>query len=104
MRRLTLELPDNLAEKFQAVQGKNPGEKLGTLLLHWATLGLRECNEAVLRYETKYGMIFEQFRASWDAGEIPNKHSHEVERDLMEWEGYEAERQTWLSLLRELKG
>ena len=49
-------------------------------------------------------MDYAQFEAAWKRNEIQNKHSHEVERDLMEWEGFMLERQRWLTILRDLKG
>jgi hypothetical protein len=31
-------------------------------------------------------MDFPSFKQAWAAGNVPNKHSHEVERDYWEWE------------------
>ena len=39
------------------------------------------------------------FEQVWNRDEIPNKRSHEVERDLMEWEGLVAERQKLCMLI-----
>jgi len=99
----TLELPDELAQKLELIEGQNPSEKIRNLLRQAAVLGLKECHEAILKYETKYGMHFEMFKTAWEANQIEGKHIHSVERDFMEWEGYTLERGTWLSVLRELK-
>jgi hypothetical protein len=45
---------------------------------------------------------FAEFARAWEQDEIPNKHSHAVERDYMEWEGLVAEKQRWLERLRRL--
>jgi hypothetical protein len=47
-------------------------------------LGLKECHEVISRYEAQSGMDFETFRAAWEVGQIAGKHTHSVERDLME--------------------
>ena len=103
MKTLTLELPDELAQKLELIEGQTPSEKIKNLLRQAAVLGLKECYESISHYEAQYGMDFETFQTTWQAGRIAGKHTHPVERDLMEWEGYVLERETWLSLLRELK-
>jgi hypothetical protein len=35
----------------------------------------------------KYRMSFEEFDMRFQAGEVPNQHSYEVEQDYLEWEG-----------------
>ena len=37
--------------------------------------------------EQKYGIAFEQFHERFQAGQIPNQHSYNVEQDYLEWEG-----------------
>ena len=64
-----------------------PSQAENTFVLH-----LKECEEYLFRYESKYGMDFPTFVELWEQGEIPNKRSHEVERDFMEWEGFVMER------------
>jgi hypothetical protein len=103
MKTLTVELPDELAQKLEFIEGQTPSEKIKSLLRQAGVLGLKECYEVISHYEAQYGMDFETFRAAWEVGQIVGKHTHSVERDLMEWEGYVLERETWLSLLRELK-
>ncbi len=99
----TVELPEEILRKLEQVEGKDLAEKIVNLLKQRIFAQLRECDEQILRYETKYGMDFTEFESAWERGEIAGKHSHEVERDLMEWEGFVLERQDWLSMLRGLK-
>ena len=37
--------------------------------------------------EQKYGMSFDQFDVRFQAEEVPNQYSYEVEQDYLEWEG-----------------
>ena len=53
----------------------------------WLQLRLRTIEAEKEAFEEKYGMTFANFRAAWDAGKIPDRHSYEVEKDYWEWEG-----------------
>jgi hypothetical protein len=59
------------------------------------------CNETLSRFEAKYGLTFTEFTQAWKTGTIPGKHSHEVERDFMEWEARQQEKDDLLVALRE---
>jgi len=39
-----------------------------------------------------------------DEDKIPDKHSHEVETDYIEWEDVWMEKNRWLSALRDIRG
>ena len=56
---------------------------------------LRECEREIGDFELKYRMTFAEFAEAWEGDEIPNKWSHQVERDYMIWEGLEAEKRKW---------
>ena len=62
----------------------------------------RACNEALSDFETKYGMPFAEFAQTWQADKISQRHSHEVERDSMEWESRHTERTDLLAAVQEL--
>lgn len=62
---------------------------------------LRSCNEALSRFEARYGFTLADFARAWREGKIPHKHSHEVERDFMEWEARHLEREDLLAAMRE---
>ena len=47
---------------------------------------ISEVEEQRRRFEEHYQMDFEAFKRAWNEGQIPNKHSYEVERDYWEWE------------------
>jgi hypothetical protein len=49
-------------------------------------LKLKEAVEQREAFEQRYGMDFLSFKQAWAAGNVPNKHSQEVERDYWEWE------------------
>jgi hypothetical protein len=84
------------------IEGETTDEKLLALLSAYLSSQVRQCEEEIAEYELKYQMTFDQFAAAWESGLIADPHSHEVERDYMEWEGLEAEKGKWLALLRAL--
>jgi hypothetical protein len=63
---------------------------------------LRACNEALGRFEAKYGLTFADFARAWQENKMANKHSHEVECDFMEWEARHLEKEDLLAAVREL--
>lgn len=87
-------------EKLNVVKGGKFDEKIFNFLETSAIMRLRECEKRMFGFESRYGMDFESFSKAWKKGSITDKHSHAVERDYMEWEGFEAERKKWLKTLR----
>lgn len=63
---------------------------------------LRDAADQIGAFEARYGCSFEQFAADWNAGRLPDRFAHRVERDFMEWEALTIERQELLALIREL--
>jgi hypothetical protein len=58
---------------------------------------LWDCEHEIGDFELRYGMTFAEFAEVWEGDVIPNKWSHQVERDYMVWEGLEAEKRKWLA-------
>lgn len=83
-----------------------PGEDLETKLENVTRARLesqlRECNTVLSGFETKYGMPFAEFAVAWQADNIPQRRSHEVERDFMEWEARQMEHTDLLAAVQEL--
>jgi hypothetical protein len=52
----------------------------------WVRLKFKEAVEQREAFEQRYGMDFPSFKQAWTSGNVPNEHSHEVERDYWEWE------------------
>lgn len=98
----TIAVADSIINNMVYVPGNNIEEKLSNLMVSNFTLQLRECEEALFRYEAKYGMVFDEFADAWDAGEF-DRYSHEIERDYMEWEGFSQERKHLLSSIKEMR-
>ena len=65
-------------------------------------LKLRETQEQRKRFEQRYQMEFEAFKQAWNDGQIPNKHSYEVERDYWEWEAAVTDARRLRETLEEL--
>jgi len=96
-------LSEKLVDKLKFVEGEELSEKILNLLEANALIKLKECEEQIFVFESKYGMDFENFKKAWEKGVIKGKHSHEVERNFMEWEGFESERKKWLNALFDIK-
>ncbi len=99
----SLSLSEELLDKLKHVEGKEFNEKILNLLKTNALMRLKECEEQIFGFEAKYGMDFESFKKAWEEGTIKNEYSHRVERDFMEWEGFEHERKKWLDTLRDIR-
>ena len=99
-----LRLPESLQEILESVEGKNLDEKLIQLIRNDLRRRFHLCSERIMEFEAKYGMQFEEFVAKWKADKIPNRYSHETERDYMEWESLVGEHEMLLLQLRKLKG
>ena len=84
------------------VEGETADGKLLALLTTYLQSQIRACEQEIATYELKYRMTFAEFAEAWEQGAIPDRWSHAVERDYMEWEGLEEERRRWLARLRAL--
>jgi hypothetical protein len=52
----------------------------------WLRLKLKEARDIQGDFRERYGKDFQAFQRAWESGEIPKRHSYEVERDYWEWE------------------
>ena len=80
-----------ISKSVHRVLASLTGEHRADIALELATkdllrLKLKEVEERVAAYETRYQMGFIEFKKAWDADKIPNRHSLQVERDYWEWE------------------
>ncbi|MBI3361566.1 MAG: hypothetical protein HY023_10715 [Chloroflexi bacterium] len=89
---VALSLSPQVAEYLGHVKGQTAEEKVLALLEAYISGQLKECEREMGDYEVKYRSTFAEFAEAWATDNIPDKHSHAVERDYMEWEGLEAER------------
>lgn len=99
----TISLSEKVYNKLKIVEGKELGEKIFHLLETNSIMRLKECEEQIFRFEAKYGLDYSGFKTAWEKGDIKHKHSHQRERDFMEWEGFESERKKWLKSLKDIK-
>lgn len=97
----TLTIDEKTKKVLDVFSGDDYGERLSNLVKEGIRSKVRECNELISEYETKYKREFDEFEERWSSGEIEEKHSHEVETDYLEWEALEMEKSTWLDLLKE---
>ncbi len=101
---VNIALSEKLVEKLKTVEGKEIDEKILNLLETNVLTRLRECEERIFEFESRYGMDWQNFRKAWEEGAIKDKYSHKVERDFMEWEGFESERKKWFATLQDIRG
>ncbi len=91
-------LSDNLLRVLEDfAPGSDLETKLENLTRESLKPQLRACNEALSRFEAKYGLTFADFARVWWEDRILNKCSHEVERDFMEWEARHLEKEDLLA-------
>jgi hypothetical protein len=67
-----------------------------------AAANLRDCNEHISRFESRYGQVFADFESAWDRGKIPDAHGYRTETDFIEWEALELEKEHWLATIDSL--
>lgn len=99
----SLKLSDKVFDKLKIIEGKEFDEKILNLLETNALMRLKECEEQIFSFESRHRMDFENFKNAWTEGSIKDKHSHKIERDFMEWEGFEIERKKWLNILKDIR-
>jgi len=100
----SLAVSRDVLDLIEYVEGETIKDKLIGLVSADLARRLRECDREIGDFELKYRMTFAEFAEAWESDEIPNKWSHQVERDYMIWEGLEAEKRKWLSLLKRIHG
>ena len=100
----TLAISRDVLDLIEYVEGETTKDKLIGLVSADLARRLRECEREIGDFELKYRMTFAEFAEAWESNEIPNKWSHQVERDYMMWEGLGAEKRKWLSLLKRIHG
>ncbi|TDA70276.1 MAG: hypothetical protein D9V47_02005 [Clostridia bacterium] len=96
-------LDKRIEEALTLIEGRTPEEKIVFSVIKVLEHRLEDCHRKLGSYEAKYGMPFRSFIRAWEKGEIPGKHSSEVESDYMDWEAYEMERRNLLRVLRKLR-
>lgn len=98
----TVSLSDKLIRVLEDfTPGVNLEAKLENLTRENLEHQIRACNEELSRFEAKYGLTFADFIQAWQEDKVPNQHSHEVERDFMEWEARQMEKEDLLAAVRE---
>lgn len=98
-----IELPESAKYIFDFTEGIDISEKLRNLVKGDLERRLKNCTERIFEFERKYGMAFGEFESDWQEGKVPDKHSHGVERDYMEWESLEDEHRELLHKLKKMK-
>lgn len=96
-------LSKSAREALKLLEGKSLQEKLERSFIQTLEHRLAQCSQAILGFETKYGLTFAEFARAWDSGQIPGRYSYEVESDYCDWEALEMEKRKLLKALLRLK-
>jgi len=80
-----------ISKSMYRVLSSLTGEQRADIAVELATkdllrLKVKEVEEQIKDFETRYQMKFAEFKQAWNADKIPAKHSYEVEREYWEWE------------------
>ena len=83
----TLVLPKSVYNVLYRLTGASrPDVALSLAIKELAHLKLEAAKARVTAFEKKYGMTYPAFEKAWEAGQIPNRYSYEVETDYQDWE------------------
>jgi hypothetical protein len=80
-----------ISKSMHRVLSSLTGEHRADIAVELATkdllrLKVKEVEERIREFETRYQMKFAEFKQAWNADKIPSRRSYEVERDYWEWE------------------
>ena len=95
-------LPKRIVKQLNSFSGKTVADKIDYLTERTAVSNLRECNERISRFESRYGRIFSDFASAWNRGSIAHTNDYATETDFIEWEASEQEKEHWLAVIRSL--
>jgi len=96
-------IPKAVKSALEYIEGETIDDKLMHLVVSDLKQSLRACLDRIYSFESKYGMSFNEFKDAWESNLIPDKYSHPVERDYMEWESLDDEHTLILSQLRNIQ-
>jgi len=95
-------LPKRIVKQLNSFSGKTVADKIDYLAERTAVSNLRECNERISRFESRYGRIFVDWAKVWNRGNIAHAQDYVTETDFIEWEASEQEKEHWLGVIRSL--
>jgi hypothetical protein len=84
-------------------RGDTREEKLKNLLLSYLKDRLQDCSEAIVEFETQFGLTFREFQQAYENEELGDPYSHKLESTYLEWEGLEDERNELRALIKKIK-
>jgi hypothetical protein len=86
------------------IEGDTIDQKIVHLLANELRRRLQDCEQEILELEIKYGLMYEQFQARLQAGELGDPFSYSLEQDAMRWDNLVTEKKEWLAQLRAIQG
>ena len=98
-----ISFPKRITQRLRGFEGKTVEDKILNLAKQSASANLRECNDRISRFESRYGRAFPDFKLAWERGEVRGNHEYRTEIDFIEWEALEQEKEHWLAEIRHLQ-
>lgn len=97
-----IELSPDLKDVFKGLGIGEEETALKVLAAGFKEL-LIECEKEILEFEVKYGLPFEIFKETLDAGKFGSPHAYPIEKDTMVWEDLIIEKKLRLESLRKME-
>jgi len=83
----TLVLPKGTVQALRELTGETrPDTALRLVLRDALNYQLEQIKAKLQMFETKHGMMFDQYRQRWETEDRPEDYQWESERDYLEWE------------------
>jgi hypothetical protein len=98
------EVTPQLRSVLDRIEGDTIDQKIVHLLANELRRRLQDCEQEILDLEIKYGLMYEQFQAQLEAGELGDPFSYPLEQDAMRWDDLVTEKKQWLAELKAIEG
>jgi hypothetical protein len=98
------EVTPQLRSVLDRIEGDTIDQKIVHLLANELRRRLQDCEQEILDLEIKYGLMYEQFQARLEAGELGDPFSYPLEQDAMRWDDLVTEKKQWLAELKAIEG
>jgi hypothetical protein len=93
MSEATVVLPKETTRALTELTGETRVDLALTMLIReYARHRLAETEAALLRYQEKHGMPFEEYKKVWETEDREEHYTYEAEQNYLEWEALATRR------------
>ncbi len=100
---MTIGLSAQVRPILDSVAGETPDQKITLLFRDSIQRNLEMCERERLALEVKYGLEYEDFRASLATGGLGDEFGYDLEMDALRWDDLIVEKKHWLGQLNQIK-